>query len=957
VRMTHVEPVQEPDAEARGQPSEARVLRVVRELAREVGGARAAAAVSPTASLERDVGLGSLERVELLARLEAEFGRDLADRFLLLDSVVEVARELERQEEVGGAPPVSAPAAAAQAPASEIPAVATIQQALWWRADVERDRVHVHLREEGGGERAITYGELREGAAAIAAGLRARGVRPGETVALMLPTSFDFLRTFQGILAAGAVAVPLYPPVRLDRIEEYLLRQRGILANAGARWLITLPEAIAVAHALRREVPSLEQVTTAADVAAADAPLEAPGGAGEAPALIQYTSGSTGDPKGVLLTHDNLLANIRGIVKGVDLRATDVAVSWLPLYHDMGLIGTWLACLVCGVPLVLQSPLSFLARPERWLWAIHKHRATLSAAPNFAFELCVRKIADAAIEGLDLSSWRCALNGSEPVSPDTLERFARRFERHGFRGGALLPVYGLAESAVALCFPPLDRGPLVDRVARAPFERDGRAERAAAGDHTALRFVSVGTALDAHEVRVVGDTGDALPEREVGRIVFRGPSVTSGYYRNPAATAAVTLPGGWMDSGDLGYRAGGDLYVTGRRKDLIIKGGRNLVPQEIEEVAGSVEGVRKGCVAAVGVADERQGTEQLVVIAETRSTDAAEHARLEAAVVAAVAEAVGVPPDRVLIVSPGAVPKTPSGKVQRAAAKARYLAGALGTRPRVAFRHRVALLEGAVRQLARGALRRAARAAYLAYLALAGGIAFVVVVLPSWALAAAVPSRRLAAALQRAGARLALRLAGCRLSVDGLERLRGGPWVLVSNHASYADVPSLLALLPLDFVIVAKHELLRWPVVGTFVRRAGHPTVDRRDFERGVADAESIVARVRAGESVLFFAEGTFTPASGLRPFRLGAFETAVAAGVPVVPLALRGTRRVLRSGVHLPTAGPVHLSVGAPIAPEGTGWEAAVRLRDRVADSVAARCGEPRLEMVAAVWQPARGG
>ncbi|HWJ24665.1 MAG TPA: AMP-binding protein [Gemmatimonadaceae bacterium] len=937
------------------------VLQVLREFALETVGPRAARAVSPTASLERDVGLGSLERAELLMRLELALGREVGDEFLLMDSAEAIAAALATR--APGAMRRPSATRAVAVPEAVAVSADTIHGALRQHATLERDRPHVYLRADDGTEQVISYGALWDGAARVAAGLRARGVARGETVAIMLPTGFDFLRVFQGILVTGAVPVPLYPPVRLDRLEEYLRRQRGILVNAGARCLVTLAEAAPVAHLLRREAPSLREVTTASslDTAAGSvdpAAVEALGGPSEA-ALIQYTSGSTGAPKGVELTHANLLANIDAIARGVEMRPTDVGASWLPLYHDMGLIGTWLCCMVRGIPVALQSPLSFLARPERWLWAIHRRRATLSPAPNFAYELCVRKIRDEALEGLDLSSWRCALNGSEPVSPDTLDRFARRFERYGFQRESLMPVYGLAECSVALCVPPVGRGPRVDRVERLVFEREGRAVPAARDEDGALRFVSVGTALPGHEVRIVAADAAAaeeVPERVVGRIVFRGPSVTAGYHGNAEATAAVSLPGGWMDSGDLGYRAGGELYVTGRRKDLIIKGGRNLVPQEIEEVAAAVDGVRKGCVAAFGVADPTQGTEQLVVVAETRTTEPAEWTALEAAVIARVAEVVGLPPDRVVVVPPGSVPKTPSGKIQRGETKARYLAGALGVRPRLSFRRRATLARGWAGAAAGAAVRRAGRWVYVAYFTLAFGAALATFGLASWLAAAVIPSRRLAFTLQRVGARLALRIAGCPLSAEGMDHLRGrGPLVLAANHSSYADTPAMIALLPLDFVFVAKREVLSWPLVGTFVRRARHPTVDRLDPERGLADYEAIARRVRGGETALFFPEGTFTRAAGLRPFRMGAFETAVATQTPVVPLALTGTRHVLPSGRSFPRPGPIHLWVGAPIAPDGEGWEAAVRLRDRVADAIATHCGEPRLELVASGLAGAR--
>jgi 1-acyl-sn-glycerol-3-phosphate acyltransferase len=926
---------------------EERVVDVVRGLARETGGARAERAVSPTASLEREVGLGSLERVELLARLERAFGRALDDGALAVDTARGLAQALlaaapeaplrlpERGEAVGAAADIGA-------------GVRTLPESLFRHARLDPGRVHVFLEGDAasaGEEEAVTYGRLWDAAAAVAGGLRERGVGRGDTVALMLPTGLDFLRSFFGILLARAVPVPIYPPVRLDRLQEYAARQAGILADAGARLLVTIPRARPVASLLTPSVPTLADVVTADDLAAAGAPVAGPEGDGADAAFIQYTSGSTGQPKGVLLTHDNLLANLRAIAAGLEIRPTDLGVSWLPLYHDMGLIGAWLTCLHHGLPLALLSPTAFLARPERWLWAVHRRRGTLSAAPNFAYELCARRVGDEALLGLDLRSWRVALNGAEPVSPATIERFVSRFSPSGFRREAMMPVYGLAECSVALAFPPAGRGPRVDRVAREPFQREGRAEAAATGDATALEFVSAGRELPEHEVRIVDDEGRDVDERVVGRLVFRGPSMTGGYYRRPDATAAVTLPGGWLDSGDLAYRAEGEIHVCGRRKDLVIKGGRNLVPQEIEEAAAGVPGVRRGCVVAFGVDSASLGTESLVVVAETRAGDAREKEALAGAVTERVAEVVGVPPDQVVLVPPGAVPKTSSGKIRRADTKALFVSGRLGRPAGTTPGQKARLAAAAARGAASAWLARAGRGLYGAWLALA----LPAILLPAWLLAALVPSRRLAFALSRLAARAGLRAVGCRLSVDGAERLpRRGPLVLASNHASYADVAALLALLPRDALFVAKREVLAYPVIGTFVRRCGHLTVDRWDAVQSVADADVVAAALARGEDVLFFPEGTFVAATGLRPFRLGAFRSAAAAGASVVPLALRGTRHVLRGDWGLPRPGRVSLWIGTPVAPEGTDMAALVRLRDRVHEAIAAQCGEPRLDLVA---------
>jgi fatty-acyl-CoA synthase len=930
-------------AESKEQTEE-RIVAVVRVLARQLGGDRAANAVTATASLERDVGLGSLERVELLTRLEIELGRELDDRFLLLDTPREIAsasRTAPTSRNARSAPTERQPPAAA----FRLDDVTTLIEALRRRATAEPNRVHVQMPTDGGGMQQVTYAELWDGATRIARSLRDRGVKRGEPVAIMLPTSLDYLQSFIGVIAAGGIAVPLYPPARLDRIVEYLQRQARILANANARLMIAMEEAVPVARMLHRAAPALDTIVTAEVLRTGVDPLVEIGGQGEDPALIQYTSGSTGDPKGVLLTHANLLANIRAIAAGVRLMPTDAAVSWLPLYHDMGLIGTWLNAMVHGIPVTLMSPVSFLARPERWLWAIHEQGATLSPAPNFAYELCVRKIRDETLKGLDLSTWRCASNGSEPVIAATLDRFAERFAPFGFKREAFFPVYGLAECSVALCFPPVGRAPLVDLVEREPFQREGRAVSARANAPAPLKFVSVGKPLAAHEVRLVDGHTQDVADRVVGRLLFRGPSCTSGYYRNPEATSRAISPEGWIDSGDLAYRANGELFITGRIKDLVIKAGRNLVPQEIEEIVGAIEGIRKGCVAAFGVPDEANGTERLVVLAETRSTDDGERARLAHEAIAAVVTGVGIPPDIVRIVAPGTVPKTPSGKIRRSAAREAFETGRIDGHAGVPLVVRARLAFGRALSAVRVAARASARALQVLYLSVVWTIALVVLGPAIAILTFALPAGKPVRLISRVIARIALFISGCRVAVEGRENVpRNGPVVFVTNHTSYADTPILAAALPRDFAFVAMTEILSWRAIGVLARRGRHLTVDRWHARQSLVDAAAVQERLHAGDAVLFFAEGGFSRVRGLRPFRIGAFEIAAAAGAPIIPVALRGSRDVLPADTHLPHPRRVHVWIGEAIRPTGGDWTAIVDLRDRTADAVAAHCGEPRL-------------
>jgi fatty-acyl-CoA synthase len=918
-----------------GDDAERRVLEVVRAVAEETGGDRALRAVSPGASLERDLGLGSLERAELLLRLEAAFGRSFGDSLLEADTPAEIARlarvgkesgEIRRevvQEEFDEAHGLRG-------------SFATLTRALQMRAEDDPGRPHVLLENEDGGEETLTYGALHEDARLIAGGLRDRGIERGTTVAVMLPTGLDFLRTFQGILLAGGIPVPLYPPTRMDRLKEYAERQSGILRDSAAPLLVTPPSARPIAQLLE-DPPAL---VTPEELLGYRGPSPALPDDGSAPALIQYTSGSTGRPKGVLLTHQNLLANIQAIAAGLSARPTDVGVSWLPLYHDMGLIGSWLFCLVQGFPIVLLSPLTFLARPERWLWALHRHRGSLSGAPNFAYELCARRISEGSIEGLDLSSWRCALNGAEPVSPDTLARFSKRFAPRGFRNEAFLPVYGLAENSVALCFPPLERPPRVDTIDRQRFSEGGTAS--APEGPNPLRFVAVGPPLPGHEIRIVDDQERTCPERVIGRLLFRGPSMTPGYFKNEEATRAITKEGGFLDSGDLAYMADGEVFVTGRLKDLIIKAGRNLVPQEIEELAASVEGIRKGCVVALGVTDASSGTEKLVVVAETREAD---HEPLAAAVRETIAGGLGLPPDEVRLVPPGAIPKTPSGKIRRRATLDLYRSGALGAPARDPWTTRLRLLGAVFWNAFFRDLLVLVRLLYGVYV---GGVLLVTALL-AWPLALILPRGSAVHALERRISKLLLFLGGFRLEVTGLEHLSsGGPLLLSSNHASYLDIPVLLALLPIDLRFVAKHEVTSWPIVGTLVRRAGHVTVDRSGSGQRLEAAKEVERATGEGRAVLVFPEATFTRADGLRPFRLGVFKTAVETRVPVVPLALRGTRRALRDGTLIPRPGTLSLWIGAPLLTEGSDWSSAVALRDKVQGLIASHCGEPLLKMLA---------
>ncbi len=905
--------------------------------------------ISPDSKLTQDLGLDSLARVELLARVEDIFS-------VTFPEVIFIEAETPRNIRDGI---INAGTSLASPAAKEIKAVktgetlnlpynaTTLVDVLNWHIEVHPDRPHIHLYSDEGEGEIITYYQLSEGATAIAAGLQEKGLLPGDPVSIMLPTSREYFFTFMGILLAGGIPVPIYPPFRMNQLEDHLRRHTAILKNCGSTMMVIIPEAKRFAQVLKAQVESMHTLATVEELTSGHAVYTKFLLSANDIAFLQYTSGSTGNPKGVMLTHANLLANIHALGEVVQVQSTDVIVSWLPLYHDMGLIGTWLSSLYYAAALVVMSPLSFITRPQRWLRAIHRFRGTISAAPNFAYELCLKRLTDKDIEGIDLSSWRIACNGAEPVSPDTVENFCRKFEKYGFRRETMMPVYGLAECSVGLAFPPMDRGPLIDRINRDVFVNTGHAVSSNESDDRVLRFVACGHPLPRHEVRIVDAAGLELPERYEGRLHFRGPSATAGYYHNAEETKML-FEGDWLDSGDMAYIAGGDIFITGRKKDIIIRAGRNIYPQELEEAVGKIAGIRKGNVVVFAAEDKINRTEKLVVMAETREEDPEKQNTLREEINTLAMDLVGTPADEVVLAPPGTVLKTSSGKIRRAGNRSLYLSGRIGKEYKAAWWQIVRLAaSGLGPELSRmwHGLQSGLFAAHCWLL-------FTILAPIVWLTVVLLPKFEWRWSFMRVMARFLARATFTPLTVQGTENLAGtGSHVLVSNHASYLDNFTMVAALPLNCSFVAKAELKNNFVSRIFLKRIGAEFAERFDKQKGVDDARRIVSAARKGRDVYFFAEGTFTRIPGLRPFHMGAFETAVEADVPVVPIAIRGTRSMLRDVSLFPRRGEITVTIGKTIEPPRgedastmDSWIKAIKLRDAAREFILKNCGEPDL-------------
>jgi len=524
-----------------------------------------------------------------------------------------------------------------------------------------------------------TYASLAEEAERFAAGLQALGVRSGERVALVLPTCPDFYVAWFGCILARAVPVALYPPVRLGRFAEWRARTTEMLQAANCVAVITERrlqgflggpvEQADPAYGCRL-VAGVQQYGQGHGLIAQPV--------GEM-AAIQFSSGTTGDPKPVMLTHDNMVSNARTILAQLPGDPSDHrGVSWLPLYHDMGLIGCLLAAVVAHAPLTLIAPERFVVRPISWLQAISETRATVSVAPNFAFGLVSERVDDADLVDLDLGCWKVALCGAEPVHPRTMERFTDKLAPCGFESTAVTPVYGLAEATLAVTFSDLETPPRWTGFDADLLEN----KRLAVPRANGRQIASLGRPLNC-SLAIRDADQRSLPEGKVGTVFVKGPGVMAGYLDRDESTRAVIDQDGWLNTGDSGFLHKGELYLCGREKDLIIIRGRNHDPALVEQSLDGLRGIRTGCVAAFACNDEEADTESLVVLAEVRGEEPMERVSVEDEARRRIQAHTGLRVSNVQLVAAGTLPRTSSGKIRRSEARRRFESGSLSGPQRV----------------------------------------------------------------------------------------------------------------------------------------------------------------------------------------------------------------------------------------------------------------------------------
>ena len=505
------------------------------------------------------------------------------------------------------------------------------------------------------------YRDVLARAQRCAGALQALGLNRGDRVAVILPTSIDFLDSFLGVMLAGGIPAPLYPPIQLGKLDEYFVRSQRMIEKIGARFLITDRLISMVLGPLAQAVASSCSTVQADKLHGAHAwtRIEVDP---DSPAFLQFSSGTTLEPKAVVITHKNLLSNLAMIDSFfAAFTAEEVergGVCWIPLYHDMGLIGCMFMGLYHPGTMTYIGPDVFISRPRIWLETMSRYQAVVSAAPDFAYALCTTKIKDEELSGIDLSHWKVTFNGAEPIDPNNMARFCERFAPYGFRAAAMTPGYGLAEAGLAVSLAPFLEPPRVTE-----FDTALLAEARTAVPRPGRKIVSVGRPVPGLVVQVQDERGAEVPAGTVGTIMVKGPSVTPGYFNDPELSREI-IRDGWLNTGDLGFVYDGDLYVSGRIKDLIIIRGRNIAPQQIEHLVAGTDGLRIASIAAVGCTFDGEG-EQLVVLAERDTGSQRPDADIQAEIAQRITAGSSLIPRDIRIVEAGTLPRTASGKLRR----------------------------------------------------------------------------------------------------------------------------------------------------------------------------------------------------------------------------------------------------------------------------------------------------
>ncbi len=551
----------------------------------------------------------------------------------------------------------------------------TFSQKLQSLHSQDPERAAVYLQHSGQPDLPIPYRQLLRGANAYARTYAREGIEPGEVVVLILQHGEDLIYSFWGAILHGAI--PSIMPFLTEKLapERYRADLATLISMTKPTAIVTYPEFESEVRGALKEGDSVRAVILTDKLESQSDPdfdsLLGMKRSSDDIVLLQHSSGTTGLQKGVALSHEAVFNQLDAYSRALNLNDNDMIVSWLPLYHDMGLIAGFLTPILSGIPLVLSSPFDWVRAPYKLMQSVSQYKGTLSWLPNFAFNFCAQKIRDRNLEGVDLSSWRAVINCSEPVRFESHEAFYERFKTYGLKLEALQCSYAMAENVFGVTQTDLSRPPKVEEIDREAFMAQ-RVARPPTSGRPAMKMMSSGRPLSNTRIRILDEHGKEVLEQKIGEVALRSDCMLTGYFNRPDATEKAFLDG-WFLTGDYGYISDGEVFVSGRKKDMIIVGGKNVYPQDLESLTYEVPGVHAGRSVAFGIFNEEAGTEDVVIIAEVESEDAVEQERIADAVRQHVTKNSAIALRYVKVVGPKWILKTSSGKTARSANKEKFL--------------------------------------------------------------------------------------------------------------------------------------------------------------------------------------------------------------------------------------------------------------------------------------------
>ena len=922
------------------------LLNLTRAFLKEMGADRAARSVQMGAALMDDLGLGSLERAAYLQFLEQHFAVRLnphdmmaadhmGDVYALLQKAIPQSRvsssENESSSQQEAIPVVDL--AADHAPV-QLDDCQTLVEVLQRYADADPDRLHACLLSSSGDPIRLTYGDLWRRVQIRAAQLHRSGLPAGAVIAIAVLAADAFMVNYLAVVMAGYHPLVMRLPIQRQGLRPLYWRIRlpMLLANDAVAVLVENDETEKLLTQLSQVLaPSLVIFN---DVSFEEGLLPVLGPVNSFPEQVIYQRlvWHHQEKLSLAVNHQQWLQRVREDGKQLQVKSSDVVFSWLSLVEPVGCLSAWLGSLYYGLPFIFLPPENFLAQPGRWLWGIHQYRASISFAPNAGFALCLRYLTETSCTGLDLSSWRIALNAGESIHARCVQQFCQRFSAFGFSERAMHQAYVPAGTAILLTLSRSSRHPHYERISSQLFFKARRAQLLPSDHSGGLMFVTLGAVLSGREIRIVEPDGALLAERHIGLVQYR---LCEGDRQSS-----------WQQTGDLGYLADSSLYVVAPDGQKVVKWGSYVSDHALSMVISAVPALAKSSFLYFCVDDQERGEAQwLLLIAGKKWLRLSSAKRLRSSLQHRLMQCFGVVPDHILFLKKEALKRFGSTLEERTqAASAAYLAGDLLPSPPWYHHRRLREKLKALGASILKPVRCLAKIFYSIYFLLW----MLVLFLPTWLVVMALP-RTIGKKIFKLFCKTLFLCVLCPVFVKGRHNLRGkGPFIFAPNHTSYLDVLALISALPSQACFVGKRELKAIPLLGSIFKKMGHLFVDPADFVRGKENLQQITDTLKT-HSIVIYPEGTFTHATGLRPFKLGAFTAAAQTDTPVCPVICKGLRKVFRDREALLCPGVVRIIAKPHLRAKANDISSVVRLRDEVMASIAEDCGEPLLELIAA--------